>query len=107
VFALDQVLHGCGRGAGAPAASLGHDGASLAPVLGNDASRRRRTPLSPEARCPDPTRVIGRLLPLLYSERTALIVTVGGPSPDPGPHGRTTMGSPALAEDGRRVQRRF
>jgi len=34
---LDTFLRTSGRGAGEPAASLGHDGFSLAIVLGNDA----------------------------------------------------------------------
>ena len=43
---MDKFLHGEGRGAGEPAASLGHDGASLVTVLCNDASLRLRTPMS-------------------------------------------------------------
>jgi len=94
---MDQCLHGSGRGAGAPAAALGPSGAILITVRGNDASRRLRTPMRPEALCPAPARVIGRLLALLYEERKSLMVPVGCPSPDPEPHWRTQMGSPSLA----------
>ena len=94
---MDQLLHGAGRGAGAPAAALGPSGAILITVRGNDAARRLRTPMRPAALCPAPARVIGRLLALLYAERKSLMVLVGGPSPDPEPHGRTQMGRPSLA----------
>ena len=67
VGAMDQFLPGAGRGAGAPAAALGPSGAILITVLCNDASLRLQTPMSPEALCPDPARLIGRLLSLLYA----------------------------------------
>jgi transposase len=38
-FTMDTFLHGSGRGAGEPAASLGHDGWSLTTVLGHEAPR--------------------------------------------------------------------
>jgi hypothetical protein len=49
-------------------------------VLYNDASLRLRTPMSPEALCPDPARLLGRLLSLLFIERKSLMVTVCCPS---------------------------
>jgi len=39
--------------------------------------------------CPDPARLIGRLLPLLYIWRALLLVPVCCPSPEPGPNWRT------------------
>jgi transposase len=44
---MATCLPSSGRGAREPAAALGHDGASLATVLGDNGSRRRRTPMSP------------------------------------------------------------
>jgi len=58
---------------------------------------RRRTLVSTEARDPDPTRVIGRLLSLLSLERQSLMVTVCCPSPEPQPHWRTHTCSLAFA----------
>jgi hypothetical protein len=52
-------------------------------------SRRRRTPLSPEARCPDPARGLGSLLPLLDRPRESQPVAVGSPSSAPGTNWRT------------------
>src|SRR2546427_249633 len=63
--------------------------------------------MSTEAFGPDPARVIGRLLPLLYPWRALLLVTVCCPAPAPGPHWRTALCSPSFAEDGMRVQRCF
>ena len=60
-------------------------------VLYNDASLRLRTPMSPEALCPDPARLLGRLLSLLFIERKSLMVTVCCPSPEPEPNWRTQM----------------
>ena len=68
---------------------------------------RRRTPMSTEALCPDPARVIGRLLSLLSIGRKSLMVTVCCPSPAPEPHWRTQLCSPVFEEDGMRVQIRF
>lgn len=61
VLAMDPCRQGSGRGAGEPAAARGHAGASLVTVLGNDASRRLRTPMRISALGPAPARVLGRL----------------------------------------------
>jgi transposase len=107
VFTLDPLLQRSGRGAGAPAASLGHAGRSLVTGLCMRPRVRRRTPMSPSALCPDPARLLGRLLSLLSLWRKSLRGTVCCPSPAPAPHWRTQRGSPMFEEDGRRVQRSF
>jgi hypothetical protein len=62
----------------------------------------RRTLRSTSALCPDPARLLGRVRSLRCIGRTFLMVPVCCPSPDPGPHGRLKMCSPAVAEDGLR-----
>lgn len=80
----------------------GPRGAAWRPGAAMVHSRRRRTPMRPEARSPDPARLIGRLLPLPSNGRTALMVTGGCPSPEPGTHWRTAMCRPACEADGLR-----
>jgi hypothetical protein len=106
-FALHAWLQRAGRGVGAPAASRGHDGRAWPPGAARIHPVRRRTPMRPSARGPDPARLRGRLLPLREWERPSLRGRGCGPSPDPAPHGRLQRCRPACEEGGMRVQRRF
>ena len=96
-FARTLVLQRAGRGAGEPAAALGHEGRAWHPCSALMPPVRRRTPMRPEALGPAPARVIGRLLALLARGRKFLMVPVGCPSPAPGAHWRLEMGRLACA----------
>ena len=97
VFDIDLFLQSEGRGAGEPAVSRGHDGRAWQPCSARMHPLRRRTPTSTEALCPDPARLIGRVLSLLSRGRKFLMVPVCCPSPDPGAHWRIEMCSLAFA----------
>jgi hypothetical protein len=107
VFALDILLQREGRGVGAPAASRGHAGRAWQPCSAMMPPWRRRTPMRPEALCPAPARLMGRLLALRSRWRKFLMVPGCCPSPEPGAHWHIAMGRLAFAEDSMRVQRGF
>jgi hypothetical protein len=94
---LKTFLQSEGREVGEPAAELGHYRVSLTTVLGKEAPPASANAHEHIGTCPDPVRLIGRLLPLLSIERTSLRVTVGCPSPEPEPHWRTQTCSLAFA----------
>jgi Transposase IS116/IS110/IS902 family len=96
VFDLDLFLQSSGRGVGEPAASLGHDGRAWQPCSAMMHLLRRRTLMSTEALCPDPVRLIGRLLSLRSRRRKFLMVTVCCPSPEPEANWRTKTCSPSF-----------
>jgi hypothetical protein len=104
VFDLDTFLQRSGRGVGEPAAELGHDGRAWPPCSAMMHRLRRRTLMSTEDLCPDPGRLMGRLLSLRSRRQKFPMVTVGCPSPEPEANWRTTTCSPSLEEDGMRVQ---
>jgi hypothetical protein len=62
-------------------------------------------PWSPEALCPAPVRVLGRLRSLLARWRKGPRVPVGCPSPAPEAHWHTKTCRPSCESDGMRVQR--
>jgi transposase len=96
-FDLHTFLQREGRGAGEPAASLGHDGGSLVPVLCNDALLASTN--APEhlgaLPCPCAFDWTPALAPIIGVK--VLMVIVCCPSPDPESHWRTKMCSPSFA----------
>jgi hypothetical protein len=105
--ALQPLRQSVGRGAGEPAASRGHDGGSLVPVLCTAALLA--SPNAPEhsGAFPCPGALAGTPARAPGIGVNVLMVRVCCPSPAPEPHWRTPMCSPSCAEDGMRVQSRF
>jgi Transposase IS116/IS110/IS902 family len=90
VFDMDKFLHSSRSSAGEPDASLDHHGISLHTCPWNTWTLlRHRTRRRTWARLPDPLRLIGYPLWLLYMRRESSTVSVCCPSPEPGSHGRT------------------